>query len=235
MVRSTLLLWNFWTFWPSSAFLVKICLQSNITLQWEPYILVPRGLLKFNILQFMSYLQIFHPLAHVLRKSRQSLASPNHGKMRKMWKFPFHPKCHQQQKFEAKMHWLPSERHFYTQFSLKWCEALSYCETLVRSDLPALFYKNPSSMQHNSPARALHPCPKRTNEVQYTTIHAITSDFLSACSRAASKPSKTRLTQPWKMRKIWKFRFHLKCHQQQKFEAKMHGLPSEGHFYTQFS
>ena len=138
----------------------------------------------------------------MLRQSCQSPNSPNHGKMIKIRKFQFHLKCHQQQKIEAKMHGLPSKRHFYTQFSLKWCEALSYCETLVRSDLPALFCKNPSSMQHNSPARALHPCAKRTNEVQYTTIHAITLDFLSACSRAASKPSKTRLIQPWKMRKI---------------------------------
>ena len=62
-------------------FFVNFHLQLNITLQLRPYILVPRELMKFNILQFI---QICHPPAHVLRQSRQSPASPNHGKMRKM-------------------------------------------------------------------------------------------------------------------------------------------------------
>ena len=86
-------------------------------------------------------------------------------------------------------------------FLQKWCEALSYCEADGRSDPPALFYKFPPSTQHNSPTKALHPCPKRTIGLQYMTIHTITSDLPSACSRAASKPSKSRLAQPQKNEK----------------------------------
>ena len=162
------------------------------------------------------------------KPSKTRLTQP--WKMRKIWKFRFHLKCHQQQKIEAKMHGLPSKRHFYTQFSLKWCEALSYCEADWRSDPPALFCAKPPSTQHNSLTRAFHPCPKKHIVLQYVKIQAITSDLPSAYTCAASKPSKSATARPCKTGKMRKFQVHLKCTQQWKFEAKMHSLPPEAHF-----
>ena len=103
-------------------------------------------------------------------------------------------------------------------------------ELNCNSGPPALFYKKPSSIQHNSPTRAFHPSPKKTIGLQYMTIHAISSDLPSACTCAAQEPSKSATARPCKMRKIWKFEVHLKCHQQWRFEAKMHSLPPEMHF-----